>query len=167
MALRKGHCYSKMKRAYTRKSKYKKKGYIKSIPNVKIIKYDLGDLNKKFEAEVSLISKERKQIRHNALESARVIVNRRLNKLLSGNYHFKLRLYPHHVLRENKILTGAGADRLSQGMSQSFGKPTGTAAQVKIGQKIISVYCDKDDINKAKEALKMGISRVPCKCKID
>lgn len=167
MALRKGHCYSKVKRAYTRKSKFKKKAYIKSIPNIKIIKYDLGDLKKNFESEISLISKEKKQIRHNALESARVIINRRLNKLLSGNYHFKLRVYPHHVLRENKILTGAGADRLSQGMSQAFGKPTGTAAQVKAGQKIISVYCDKDDLDKARVALKTGISRMPCKCKVD
>ena len=44
---------------------------------------------------------------------------------------FESHTYPHHVLRENKQATGAGADRVSQGMRCAFGKNVGTAARVK------------------------------------
>tara|TARA_Y100000310_G_scaffold345159_1_gene462253 strand:- start:1504 stop:2007 length:504 start_codon:yes stop_codon:yes gene_type:complete len=166
MALRKAKCYRNVVRAYTRKSKYKGKAYIKQVPPHKIIKFDLGDLRKDFEAEVSLVSKEKVQIRHNALESARVVVNRRLSKQFGTNYHFKLRLYPHHILRENKALTGAGADRMSSGMAKSFGKRIGSAAQVKINQPIITVYVDNQDVEATKGILKYAISRLPCKCNV-
>jgi len=167
-SLRKAKAYRKVKRAYTRKSKYKKKGYVKAIPNIKIVKFDLGNLRKNFKTEVSLYSKELIQIRHNALESARVIINRRLNRLIgANNYHLKLRLYPHHALRENKMLTGAGADRMQTGMKHAFGKVIGSAAQVKKNQKIFTVYANKKDLDSVKEALKMGISRLPCKCGIE
>ncbi|MBI2667939.1 50S ribosomal protein L16 [Candidatus Woesearchaeota archaeon] len=166
MALRKAKCYRKVVRAYTRKSKFRAKAFIKTIPNSKVVKYDLGNTKKQFEKEVNLISKDKVQIRHNALESARMVVNRRLNQSLGNNYHFKLRVYPHHILRENKALTGAGADRMSSGMKQSFGTPIGLAAQVKIGQPIISVYVDSKDVNTAREALRYAIHRLPCKCAI-
>jgi large subunit ribosomal protein L10e len=166
MALRKGKCYRNVVRAYTRKSKFKKKAYIKAVPSHKIIKFDLGDLKRQFETKVELVSKEKVQIRHNALESARVIINRRLHKNLGKNYHLKLNIYPHHILRENKMLTGAGADRMQSGMSHSFGKAIGLAAQLKPNKTIFSVFIDKKDINAAKEALKTGISRLPCKCRI-
>jgi large subunit ribosomal protein L10e len=164
--LRKGRCYTKLTRAYTRKSKFRRKAFIKSVPPSKIVKYDLGNTKKKFEKQVDLCSKERIQIRHNALESTRVGVNRRLAKALGNNYHFKLRVYPHHILRENKALTGAGADRMSSGMKKSFGKAMGVSAQVKINQPIISVYVDEKDMDIARDALKYGIHRLPCKCSI-
>jgi large subunit ribosomal protein L10e len=44
-----------------------------------------------------------------------------------------------HVLRINKMLTCAGADRLQTGMRHAFGKPCGTVARVRIGQIIYSV----------------------------
>lgn len=166
-SLRKGHCYSKVKRPYTRKSKFKKKGYIKTIPALKIVKFDLGNLRKDFEKRVNLISKNHIQIRQNALESARQLVNRRLHKFLGVNYHLKINPYPHHILRENKMLTGAGADRMQTGMQQSFGKPIGSAAQVKIGQAIITVFVDERDVDIAKSALKLAIHRFPCKCSLE
>ncbi|MBS3117371.1 50S ribosomal protein L16 [Candidatus Woesearchaeota archaeon] len=166
--LRKGKCYRNIERAYTRKSKYKKKGYIRAVPNHKIVKFDLGNLTKDFEGVASLYTKDRLQIRHNALESARVVINRQLHKNLGASgYHLKLRVYPHHILRENKMLTGAGADRMQSGMQHSFGKAISTAAQLKEGQKIFSVYVDKKDINVAKEALKRAVARLPCKCGIE
>ena len=168
MGLRKGVCYRKVTRPYTRKSKYKKKAYIKVVPPHKIVKFDQGNLTKEFEREINLISKDFVQIRHNALESARMVVNRRLHKLLGDNaYHLKLRPYPHHILRENKILSGAGADRLSSGMQKAFGKPMGSAAQVKIGQSIFSVYVDKNNVETAKAALKLAFARLPCRCRIE
>jgi len=165
--LRKGHSYSRyFKRAYTRKSKFKKKGYVKAVPTSKIVKYDMGDLKKEFPKKVHLVSKQKVQLRHNAIESSRILINRKLHKELGTNYRLKLRVYPHHVLRENKMLTGAGADRMQSGMQRAFGKPTGVAAQVKKGQKIFTAYVEDNDVEKARTALKSSTTRMPQKYSI-
>ena len=163
MGLRPGHCYTKLERAYTRKSKYKKKGYIKTIPPTKIAKYDMGDLKKDFQCKVDLIAKQDIQIRHNALESSRQMIIRYL-EALNKPYYAKLRVYPHHALRENKMLTGAGADRMQTGMQQAFGRVIGCAARVKKEQPLFTIYVDKADIEQASAALKKAIPRLPCKC---
>lgn len=166
-SLRKAKCYRNVKRAYTRKSKYRKKGYIKAIPTIKIVKFDIGNLKKKFGNEVSLFTKEKIQVRENAIESARLIINRKLNKAIgASNFHLKVRPFPHHALRENKMLTGAGADRMQTGMQRAFGKVIGSAAQVKKDQKIFSVYVNNKDVTLARAALKGATHRLPCKCGI-
>ena len=163
--LRKGHCYNKITRPYTRKSKFKKKGFIKTIPPIKLARFTMGDRTKTFTSKVVLVTKNDVQIRHNALESARQIVNRNLNKHIGPtNYFFQVNAYPHHILRENKMLSGAHADRLQTGMAHSFGRPVGAAAQVKKNHTIFTVSVNKENINKAIEALKKAASRVPCKC---
>lgn len=167
MGLRPGHCYSGLERAYTRKSKFKVKGYIKSVPQSKIVKFNFGDTKQKFPIDVSLIAKEGVQVRHNALESARVIALRHLEEGLGRNFHFQIRVYPHHVLRENKMLTGAGADRMQTGMQRAFGKTIGLAAQVKKGQPVFSVYTDKACAEKARSALKFAIPRLTGKYLIE
>jgi len=44
MALRKGSAYSKRyARPYTRKSKKRSKSYIKTVPNSRIVKFQMGD----------------------------------------------------------------------------------------------------------------------------
>jgi len=166
MGLRKGIAYIRVKRPYTRKSKFNKLSYVKAIPTSKVVRYNMGDLKKDFPKQVDLVSRERVQIRHNALESARILVNRVLSKVLGNNYRLRLRLYPHHILRENKMLTGAGADRMQQGMAQAFGKPIGLAAQVKENQPIFSAYVDSEYVDVAKVALKMAAPRLPCRCGI-
>lgn len=50
-----------------------------------------------------------------------------------------MRAHPYHVIRINKMLSCAGADRLQTGMRGAFGKPNGTVARVNIGQIILSV----------------------------
>jgi large subunit ribosomal protein L10e len=77
--LRKGKCYREVKRAYTRKSKFKKKGFIKAVPGMKIVRFDMGDVKKEFPCKVVLRSKEKVQLRHNAIESSRIIINRTLH----------------------------------------------------------------------------------------
>ena len=77
MAERKFKCYRKVKRAYTRKSRYKVKGYIKAVPTNKLVKFNFGDNKRVFPHKVFLVSKEKIQVRHNALESARTSVVRR------------------------------------------------------------------------------------------
>src|SRR3989338_4508863 len=161
VGLRKGKCYRKLTRAYTRKSKVKSKAYIKAIPQNKVVRYDMGNSKGNFDHTINLVSTQRIQIRHNALESARLVVFRRLQELGINNFYLKLKAYPHHVLRENKMISGARADRLQTGMSHSFGKPVGLAAQVKEGTVVFSVDVNKDNVNKATEALKLATPRIP------
>lgn len=77
------------------------------------------------------------------------------------NFHLKLRTYPHHVLRENKQATGAGADRVSQGMRMAFGKPVGTAARVEVDQKIFTCYTSVANAEKVKDIMKHGLYKLP------
>lgn len=167
--LRKGTTYSKtIERPYTRKSKYKKKNFIKANPANKVIMYDMGDPKKKFEYTLDLISKDQVQLRHNSIESARMSSNRLLeNTLGKVGYHFKIRIYPHHILRENPLATGAGADRFSTGMQKSFGKPIGLAARIKKGQKLFTVSVNKNGLNTAKAALIRAKNKMPCSCIIE
>merc|ERR1712058_109500 len=65
------------------------------------------------------------------------------NKYLVKNcgkdaFHIRMRVHPFHVLRINKMLSCAGADRLQTGMRGAYGKAHGTAARVRIGQILIS-----------------------------
>lgn len=162
--LRKFNCYRRIKRAYTRKSKYKTKGYIKAVPKPEIVRYNMGDSKKKFHFQLDLVSNKNVQVRSNAIESARLVSNRKLEVMLGRNgYYFVVRRFPHHALRENKMLVGAGADRMQTGMQRAFGSVIGVAAQLKKKQPIFSVFVNKDGLNIAKEALKLANSRLPSK----
>jgi len=144
---------------------YTRKEYIGGIPGVKVAQFDMGNLAAEFPISVSLVAKEACQIRHIALEAARVIANKyMMSKAGRTNYHLKLRVYPHHVLRENKMATGAGADRVSKGMRRAFGKPVGTAARVKADQKIMTVETTPQNFLAAKEALRRAASKLPTPC---
>ena len=161
VGLRKGCCYRKIERAYTRKSKYKSKGYIKAIPPHKISRFEMGDNSKPYEFTVKLISKGTLQIRHNAIESARMVVNRRLDEVLGTNYFLRINAFPHHALRENKMLGGAHADRLQTGMAHSFGKVMNSAAQIRKGKELFTAYVFKNGIDHAKIAMKTACPRLP------
>ncbi len=87
-----------MVRAYTRKD------YIRKIPGSKIVQYDMGNLSGEFPLTVSLAVKEPTQLSHNALEAARIASNRlMLRKSGRMGYHLKIRVYPHHIVRENPM----------------------------------------------------------------
>ena len=165
MGLRKGHCYTLVKRSYTRKSKVKSKSYIKTIPPSKIARFTMGDVSGfgqgRYAYFVKLIVNESIQIRDNAIESARQWAHRALEEKLKGNFYFTVSAYPHHILRENKMLTGAGADRMQTGMQLSFGKPIGIAAQISKGNAIFTVACHKDAINFVREILNDIKTKLP------
>lgn len=165
MGLRKGHCYTTVKRSYTRKSKVKSKSYIKTIPPSKIARFEMGDISGfgkgKYDYLVILAVKEAVQIRDNALEAARQYTHRQLEEKLKGNFYFVVNAYPHHILRENKMLTGAGADRMQTGMSHCFGKPIGIAAQLLAGGKIFSVACNQDAIPVVREIFHRIKAKLP------
>jgi len=58
------------------------------------------------------------------------------------------------VIRINKMLSCAGADRLQTGMRGAFGKPTGLVARVRIGQILISIRTRLSNRKHAIEALR-------------
>lgn len=145
---------------------YTRTKFVKGFPPPKINKFTMGDTKAKFEYEAKLIALEGAQIRHNALEAARVATNRELMEKLTNNYLMRINPYPHTILRENKMIFGAHADRLQDGMRRSFGKPIGTAARIKSNQTIISVNVNTDGVEVAKRALKLGSAKLPIPCKI-
>ena len=147
---------------------YTRREYMGGVPNPRIVHFEMGNIENKdkFPIELSLVAQEPCQIRHTALESARIIANKYLSKLGSLNYFLWIRVYPHHVLREHKMATGAGADRISSGMSLAFGKPVGTAARIKSGQIIMSARVNPENMEKAKKALKEASYKIPVPCRI-
>ena len=165
--LRSFKCYKTVKRAYTRKSKYKKKNYISNIPNHVISRFIMGGINKNFKYKVVLVSKQNIQIRHNSIESARLIGNRRLVEKLGNNFRFMINMYPHHALRENKMIGGAHADRIQSGMAHSFGKVMSSAAQIKKGGALFTAHVDKENIEAARECMNAMRHKLPTTCIIE
>lgn len=155
MALRPGRTVRKIERPYTRVSKsVPRKSYVVGVPFPKIHQFEMGNRLGEYNVAMYAVAKQSVQIRHNALEAARIVAGKFLEKMLGTDYFFKILLFPHHVLREKPIATGAGADRYSQGMRQSFGKPTGMAVQIKQGQRLILLRINKENLEIGKKALK-------------
>ncbi len=146
---------------------YTRREYIGSGLQPKVVKFRMGNPHGDYDVELKLIAKESAQIRHNALEAARVMASKFLATRISDqNYYLIIYPYPHHILRENKMMAFAGADRLQDGMRLAFGDPVGLAARVKPGSIIMSVKTRVDKVDIAKEALKRAASKLPVPCKI-
>ena len=160
--LRKFCAYRRIERPYTRVSKYRKKAFIKVRPPIKLLHFDMGTPQKTFDYEIDLVPKESLQIRHNALESARMICNKSLEENIGKtSYFFKVKVYPFHILRENPLAAGAGADRMSTGMAHSWGKPIGAAAQVQHGKPVFTIHVNKEHMDAARKALKAASHKLP------
>jgi large subunit ribosomal protein L10e len=114
----------------------------------------MGNRLGEYDTVLYLVAKKSVQIRHNALEAARIVAGKFLEKMLGTEYFFKILMYPHHVIREKPIATGAGADRYSQGMRLSFGQPAGIAVQIKKDKKLVMLKIKKENLDIGKKALK-------------
>ena len=171
MGLRPAKCYrTPVNKAYTRTAKrVVKKAFIRGVPGLKLTHLDIGDSGKKYKYMVVITAKIGVQIRHNALEACRIVVNRTITETIGReNFHFQVRVYPHHVLRENALISGAGADRLQTGMSHAFGRPIGKAARVKKNQTIFSIKVNtKAHADAAMKAFKKIVAKLPVKCGIE
>jgi len=151
---------------------YTRKEYMRGTPQSKITIFDMGDLQnaENFDVKISLVAKEGGQITHSALEASRISSNRYIQKHLGpAGYCLKCRVYPHVILRENKMAAGAGADRISDGMRRSFGKPVSLGANVKKGQKLITIGMRASGFPVAKMALKRAGQKIgmPTRISID
>jgi large subunit ribosomal protein L10e len=165
MGRRPARCYR-----YCKNKPYPKSRFCRGVPDSKIRIYDLGR-KKAFVDEfplcVHLTSDEYQQISSEALEAARICANKYITKV-SGkdSFHLRVRVHPFHVLRINKMLSCAGADRLQTGMRGAFGKPQGTAARVNIGQILFSVRTKDNNKAVVIEALRRCKYKFPGRQKI-
>ena len=140
---------------------------MKGVPFPKTHQFEMGDRKGTFDTNVYLVAERAVQMRDNSIEAARIVATRYLEtKLTTAGYFMKILNYPHHVLREKPIATGAGADRYSQGMAHPFGKPVGTAVQTKAGQRLINLRVNKANIPHAKIALKKFSLKISTPTKI-
>ena len=142
---------------------YTSKKFAPGAPNPKVARFTTGKSSPDYDYVVRLVSEGRVQIRHNALEAARVAANKKLALIGEDNYHLLVKTYPHIILRENKMIATAGADRLQEGMRKAFGKPIGLAARVEIGSPVLELSVKSENLEKAKEAMKAASAKLPMK----
>jgi large subunit ribosomal protein L10e len=140
---------------------YTRKEYIKGKPQSKIAKFEGGKPGD-YDYCVQLLINEKIQITHMAIEAFRLAANKRVEKVAGETgFSSKLRIYPHILLRENKMIATAGADRLQEGMRRAFGKAVSLAARVKRGQCIMEMNVNKEHLELAKKALKNACVKLP------
>jgi large subunit ribosomal protein L10e len=140
---------------------YTRQEYMGGIPNCRITQFDTGNLKGTFPLSLSLGCEEAAQVRDTALEAARISAVRVLEKFAPNQFRLKVRRYPHQILREHKMATGAGADRISDGMRRAFGKPVSHAVRAQIGMELLTVYTTPQHLGTAKEALRKASHKLP------
>jgi large subunit ribosomal protein L10e len=140
------------------------------VPDPKIRIFDLGRKRASvddFPFCCHLVSDEYEQLSSEALEAARICANKYITKTAGKDaFHLRVRVHPYHVIRINKMLSCAGADRLQTGMRGAWGKPYGTVARVNIGQIIMSVRCKDSNQAVIIEALRRARYKFPGRQKI-
>ena len=149
---------------------YTRRKYMGGVPHSRISQFEMGNkkIKDNFPIEMHLISEHPVAIRHTALEAARITCNRTIQKKAgTTGYFLKIRIFPHEVLRENKMATGAGADRISSGMRNAFGKAVGTAARVSRNQVVITIHVNQVNFHDAKTALWKAGLKLPSTYRID
>ncbi|XP_069922444.1 large ribosomal subunit protein uL16 isoform X1 [Oryctolagus cuniculus] len=138
--------------------------------DAKIRIFDLGRKKAKvdeFPLCGHMVSDEYEQLSSEALEAARICANKYMVKSCGKDgFHIRVRLHPFHVIRINKMLSCAGADRLQTGMRGAFGKPQGTVARVHIGQVIMSIRTKLQNKEHVVEALRRAKFKFPGRQKI-
>jgi len=171
--VRRAKAYSKRKPVTnTRKSKKTQYSYIKAVPAQKIVKFFMGDIpgynSDKYNIKITLFSEEDIQIRDLALESARQVIHKEMTEMLQKNYYLRCDVYPHNILRNNRVYSGGSkGERIQTGMSKSFGTPEGRAAVVKKGRPVFTAYFSgEDNISKVRHIFNIGKSKLPCACRI-
>lgn len=140
---------------------YTRTEYMGGIPHCKITQFDTGNVHQRYKHSFTITAEEACHVQDKALEAARVSIVRVMEKTASNNYHLKIRRYPHAILREHKMATGAGADRISDGMRAAFGKPVGHAVRANIGEPLITLSCRSENVVDAKEALRKAACKLP------
>jgi large subunit ribosomal protein L10e len=172
MALTRARAIRTIDGPYTRKSKVKSKGYVKTIPPKHVVRFTMGASAKYFRNEfayiIRLVSKDAFQIRDNAIEASRTHILRELELAVGKDFYFLIAVYPHHIIREHKQASVAQADRISTGMQRAFGNPTSLAVQLKPGKEIFLIAVnDETAIPKIRVVLEKIKPKLSCRTRID
>ncbi|XP_012859092.2 LOW QUALITY PROTEIN: 60S ribosomal protein L10-like [Echinops telfairi] len=113
MGRRPARCYR-----YCKNKPYPKSRFCRGVPDAKIRIFDLGRKKAKvdeFPLCGHMVSDEYEQLSSEALEAARICANKYMVKSCGKDgFHIRVRLHPFHVIRINKMLSCAGADRLDR-----------------------------------------------------
>jgi large subunit ribosomal protein L10e len=149
------------------KGMFYNKKFAPGAPNPKVARFTTGKFRDDYDYVLKLISDGRVQIRHNALEAARVAASKKVALLGEENFYLRVVTYPHFVTRENKMIATAGADRLQEGMRKAFGKPIGLAARVGIGTLVIELSVKAENLDKAKQAMWAASTKLPMKTHVE
>ena len=162
MRIRPGRAVRKINsQAWSRYSVTKpRKNFIKALPHTSLLVFNMGSKTGSFDTLFKMRSEQNVQLRSNALEAARQVTNKYLEKEIPNQYSLRIGPYPHAVLREKKFATGAGADRISQGMTLSFGRPTAVAARVFVGDTIFELRTNMSNRKHAIVALKRAAAKL-------
>jgi len=171
--IRKALAYSKRKPVInTRYSKRQQFSYIKAVPHQKIVKFNMGNAKAfekgRFKFKMTLLTNENIQIRDLALEAVRQSLNKDLIKLLQKNFFLRCNVFPHNILRNNRVYSGASkGERVQTGMTKSFGSPEGRAAIVKKNKPIFTAYFSgKSNVQKVRGFFKKVTPKLPCKTRV-
>src|SRR6476661_3069379 len=140
--------------------------YIRGKPQNKIARFASGQPKNNYDYLLELVVTERIQIRHNSLEAARLAANKTMSQAGDMSFFGRLRVYPHVILRENKMIATAGADRLQEGMRRAFGKAMGLACRVSPGQVILEAHVKTSNLELAKQGFKVASSKLGCPTRV-
>ncbi|XP_060987666.1 large ribosomal subunit protein uL16-like, partial [Dama dama] len=155
---------------YYKNKPYPKSRFCRGVTDAKIRIFDLGRKKAKvdeFPLCGHMVSDKYEQLSSEALEAARICANKYMVKSCGKDgFHIRVRLHPFHVIRINKMLSCAGADRLQTGMRGAFGKPQGTVARAHIGQVIMSIRTKLQNKEHVIEALRRAKFKFPGSQKI-
>lgn len=146
---------------------YTSKKYAPGAPNPKVARFTTGKSRNDYDFKLKCVSDGRVQIRSNALEAARVAASKKVASLTEEQFCLKVVTYPFSILRENKMIATAGADRLQEGMRKAFGKPIGMAARVGIGSVILELSVMRENLDKAKLAMWAAGTKLPMKTHVE
>merc|ERR1711942_426138 len=169
MGRRPARCYR-----YCKNKPYPKSRFCRGVPDPKIRIFDLGRKKagvEEFPLCVHLVSDEYEQLSAEALEAGRICCNKYMVKhTAKDQFHIKIRVHPFHVLRINKMLSCAGADRLQTGMRGAFGKAHRRSKFKFSGRQKIFVSkkwgftkWDRDDYNEMREDGRLKLDGVNVK----
>src|SRR4051794_28249949 len=145
---------------------YVRRQYISGKPQIKIARFSSGQARSNYDYKVELLATAKIQVRHNALEAARLAANKTMAKAGELTFFSTLKVYPHVILRENKMIATAGADRLQEGMRRAFGKATGLAARIQPGQVILEAHVKTSNLELAKQGFKVASSKLGCPTRV-
>ena len=161
-------CRTLEKTAWARYSKKRpRKSYVKAMPHLSLLVYEMGNRKQHFDYTYDLVASREIQLRDNSLEAARQAANKYLEKVILGLFFFKVRVFPHNVIRENKMIAGAGADRLQKGMRKAYGRATDRAARINAEQPVFTIHIAKENASFIEEAYRRAKRKMSGSFRID